>query len=218
MTQRYNTLIAISLGAWFSIVSAGLLGAEVRSYPALGHIDFRQGTVEMWVTPNFDPHRETEETTWTRNLVNFEQDGENYFQIIWRYAHRPQWGHRAGIWVRGNIGGERSFISMHLWPSTDDVLASIQEGERFHVAYCWDAQEIWVYVNGELLGSRQPMSGGRLGVRASEDLKMVVGDSRSSNLTVEDLRISSLPRRPDELGFHEPEGMRRDVLTLFLEE
>lgn len=213
-TLRSSRTILLLAATSLAITSAD--AQQQRVHPSLGNIDPEKGTIEMWVTPRFDPHAPVEHTQ-TRDMLNITQDGNNYFRIVWRATWRDSWEHRAGPWVRSDIGGETAFVSMHLWPSTDDVLADIREGQRRHIAWCWDGSDIWIYVDGEPFSIPRPMRGRRLAITPNENLKIIIGSSQLPTVDVEEFRISSLPRHKEELGFYEDGPMREDVLTLLLD-
>ena len=201
------------------------LYAEPVVYPFIGHMDPAQGTIEMWMAPRFDPVAPpTDQNVFIRNILRVSQDDNNYFQILWRHVtdHStfPDAGPLGGPWVRAARQGERVFVSMLIWPDTARIQGAWNDpgtwakGELRHVAYCWDGAQIWLYIDGQEV-RRIPMSGA-LGLRSSEDLIIEIGDRRTDGIYIRDLRISSLPRRPAELGYHQPDGMRADLFTLLL--
>lgn len=189
-------------------VSAGQL-----TYPALGNINSRQGTIEMWLTPRFDHEQPIRGGFQGRNILTIRHDGENYLTLLWRIRVTERLGQQGGPYVTGRMGGQRftDFSSLmyrvdtHAW----------KQGQARHIAYCWDGTENWWIIDGEPV-NRTRMDK-RIDFRVDEDLQIVLGDGRDNPFVIRDLRISSIPRRPDEVGYHRPEGLAKDPFTLLLD-
>ncbi|MFA9480079.1 hypothetical protein ACERK3_17530 [Phycisphaerales bacterium AB-hyl4] len=186
------------------------------TYPALGNIDPERGTIEMWLVPQFDPDADIEGHYRGRRLFLLEQEQEHtFFQLIWRTRRQDDGSQRSGPWIRASNEGEQVVVMARLWHVSGEDDDGWREGEPRHFALSWDGREMWVTVDGRET-KREPMRR-PLGVQPDADMKIVLGHSGENSFVIHDFRISSLPREPEELGYHYPDGLRPDPWTLLLD-
>ncbi len=187
------------------IVHSGNYGIERRPwhgsgrliYPAAGNFNPKQGTLELWLRPGFDPNVK-----------------------ITDFAHRGRFNHDLfkALWPDGNMfclywniddRGLRVFVKRGSgYPLLLSTHEHWQAGELHHVALTWGS-EVQVYVDGIRVGRRrfkgtldQPLDGARL-----------VFGGPSCEFSIDDLRISDIARAE----FHPNAPARADRHTLLLD-
>lgn len=177
------------------------LSGDLR-YPALGNLELRQGTIEFWLIPQFDPM--AVESDRYLPMLTVCQDADNYLTLMWR-THAGHTGPYATSMSQG-------FKHVPLWHLVKDW----QPGQAHHVAYCWEPGRNWWVIDGQ---PQEPRKQSRQhDMRLSEHLALVFGDpDRQMNLVIDDLRISSVVRPPEELGHAQPGRVEADAFTLLLD-
>jgi hypothetical protein len=165
-------------------------------YPAAGNIDLRQGTVEMWIRPTFDPNLPVPHGD--RGLLNQElfslQLPHNY--TIGYYWNVDDHGMRLYIQHRSQypvLIGERSF-----W----------RKGDAHHVAFTW-GKELCLYVDGKP-AVRVPYQGP---LAPALDKGNIMLGGTHAQFIIEELRISSVQRT----SFPPTRQFARDKYTLLLD-
>ncbi len=201
---------------------AGGVRAELR-YPALGNIRLEEGTIEMWLTPQFDPEATPAQATFIRRLISLNQDDDNNFVLLWRariLEHEGRVGHEAaGLYPSGRVGGERFANFPSIWaligPGRENPGRPWAEGEAMHVAFSWNGERMRWILNGEVAAEGPFLLPLNFGV--NEEMELVIGHPGGSGFLFRDLRISSIAREPEDTGFHHPDGVPADFHTLLLD-
>ncbi len=170
--------------------------AEIR-YPAAGNINLERGTVEMWVTPAFDPNVDIGDGTgrgrFNRNLFSVQFANGDILGYYWNIDDR-------GMRMYVKQGGKYPIVFGHKndW----------QQGETHHIALTW-GDEIVLYADGQRLAARQ-YQGTLPGDLATAEILLGGGVSEFS---VDELRISDVARAPGDLT----KPLEADEHTLLLD-
>ncbi|MFW6061046.1 MAG: hypothetical protein ACODAQ_12770, partial [Phycisphaeraceae bacterium] len=105
------------IAAVFFAVSFGLGGvcaAGQLTYPALGNIDFEQGTIEMWLVPQFDTTERIDGAYWGRRFFQVSQDEDNRLALMWRITANDD-SQNGGPYVTGRSEGDRFAAFTRVW-------------------------------------------------------------------------------------------------------
>ncbi len=209
--------LVLCLGFWLAV--APTTAAELR-YPAMGNIRLDQGTVEMWLVPQFDPEAPLTRPYTGHRLFQIQRDEDNRLALMWRATISKAEGREgkqaAGLYPTGRSGGHNfaEFTTIWCFVGKNGPLRW-SRGEPKHVAFCWDQERIWWIIDGEI--QREGPLLLPLNFELNEDIDLVFGDPNGSRFIFRDLRISSIPREPSEVGYHHPEGAPADFHTLLLD-
>lgn len=180
------------------------------SYPALGNISLERGTIEMWVIPLFDPQSVAEQVRerssfWGTSFFRVQQNENDFLQLMWRVNRNGS----SGPYGRNRTGGV-DFLA--LWHVTEDW----KQGEARHVAYCWEPGRNWWIIDGKQEVEKKQALRHTMMIR--ESFELLLGDPRQRRqIVIDDLRISSVPRQPQEVGYHSPGQLKVDAWTLLLD-
>lgn len=214
---------AMALLAWFALPGPNDARAQQVTYPALGNIDLAEGTIEMWIVPRFDPDTllggGDSPPNWRRSLMWIEQesDAPNYVTLRW-WAERSDGSAITGPYMTGRLNGDRYLPYTRFWYRVqDDEHANWAEGVPQHVAVCWNGDQMWWIINGRKTEPMTQRKAFTATIRPNEELQIVLGDRGTRDFVIRDLRISSVTRKPEEVGYHAPEGLEPDAWTLLLD-
>lgn len=192
--------------------------ADLR-YPAHGNIRMDRGTIEMWLVPQFDPAEPLTLPYFGRRLFEIRRDDDHRLALMWRAVISSAEGRvgrqSAGLYPTGRSGGYNFANFTEVWPIFGERGLPWSRGEPKHVAFCWDEHRIWWILDGEIVGEGPLLL--PLDFAINEDMELVIGDAAGSRFVFRDLRISSVPRKPSEVGYHHPEGAPADFHTLLLD-
>lgn len=201
----YKRILTLLLSMIFSNgVIAGI------SYPALGNIRLERGTIEMWVIPQFDPQSVAESVRerssyWGSSFFQLQRSEGDFLQLMWRVNRNGS----SGPYGRNRSEGMDFLV---LWHVTEDW----KQGEARHIAYCWEPGRNWWIIDGQQKVERKQAL--KHTMMLSESLDLLVGDPRQQQqIVIDDLRISSVPRAPHEVGYHNPGNLKVDAWTLLLD-
>lgn len=206
MTIKRNIAGAV-VSAAAALMCAQAASAGTVSYPALGNLELSEGTIEMWIIPQFDPVDEEDPSSryWGFNLFEVRQDDDNFINLIWR----SQKG-RNGPFARHRQQGFRI-------PTNWGVVTGWKKQEPHHIAYCWEGSNDWWVIDGKKTKVASSKYGS-LKLHINETIQMVLGSPDvHGTVVIDDLRISSVPRNEDEVGFHQPGKLQADPCTLLLD-
>lgn len=187
------------VGMASQVVDAGAI-----RYPALGHLELEEGTIELWVTPMAELYPEIEGFRRGFSLFSLDVPGHFSFSGMWATsddAHGPHVSMSSQRQERG------------LTPVPGRAVDWWQKGEPAHVALTWKGREMTLVVDGDPVGQR------RQGVAFSGDLArvmLVIGDARSrdNEVVLHAVRVSNVARPPESFAESEPTA---DVFTLLLD-
>jgi hypothetical protein len=173
---------------------------EIR-WPAQGHLNVSQGTLEAWVRPHFDPDPPVKPDDPSRGIYN-----RDFFQFLFG-------GYLVGYYWNIDDRGMRLYVRAPdgTYPVIFGTRNRWQQGEWHHIAVSW-GDELRLYGDGQLL-ARHPYK--RLLPTSPENLQggvLLLGGGRCE-MDVDELCISDIQREPrGHLGPLQP-----DEHTLLLE-
>jgi hypothetical protein len=175
------------------------------TYPALNHLDFREGTIEFWLKLAFDP-------------ADYLSGGR--FTGLLRVLHLA--GEDGGGQLRYFAQGDSLRWSVSktspLTPIGPAVRA-LTPGRWYHLALMWQGREMALYLDGErIAGREQVVPLHQVFGRLDRTQTLNFGDpaGRQALMVIDDLRISRVAREPRELGFFVGEH-RPDIYTAVLD-
>lgn len=184
------------------------------TYPAKGHFQLDEGTVELWIVPGFDANDKTNAAATYFNLVLPEQAG--HFVLM-----HVSWG--GALAMVGYVFPQQSYV----WSEK----LKWKAGEPQHIAWTWSGRKRSVYINGRI-GKGAPGHGPLQGegrIDSSQDVivegwihgdltnaQIVIGRGHSL-LTIDELRISSIARPLEEIAAQMNGAPVADAYTLLLD-
>ena len=189
--------------------------------PAENLIDLEEGTIEAWVRFEFEPAHASD-LRW-RSIASLalleipKNGGErgSFLHIGWGQISATRHGKITRQTVCRVAFVKEGKQVPH--PATVDVTA-IGKGQWHHVAVTWsEGRHVRVYLNGKDAGGRELAWPATCDVPSSA--RLVIGWPRyihDNAITVDEIRISSIARKPEDLGAHRL-PLEPDPFTLFLE-
>jgi hypothetical protein len=199
---------------WIEPVAALLLAtaspgmAGKITYPAIGNLDLRQGTIELWLTPTVDL-RPPNPGQYQAVLTLFQLKVRGEFEMsAGMYARQEEKGVGAHLFVSMNSEvGKRAMLGMGGGPPID-----WRRGELHHVAFTWDGTRMTFWADGKQIGRREQTIGftGALAGRG-----LIIGNSwgRDAGYTLHAVRVSCTAHDAEELKDAKP-AARIDTLML----
>lgn len=193
----------------FLFISSMVFGGGRIVYPGKGNICFEEGTIEMWVKLDFEPDQTSKEYKLLLPLFQFyEPEIKGNISI----SYICQAGGRALWYVAFDCSGEKLF-------RISAVPQNWKKGEWHHIGLTWKGNIAKFYLDGKLIEeakSNRPLSG------QVKEGKIFIGDRWSAEnikteVVIDELRISNIERKQEELGFYSSESLKVDPFTLLLE-
>ena len=221
MIEKNLKLILFSL--IFPLISFELKGEVLGriEYPAQSIFSLEEGTIERWIKFEFDPGQTTEKQ-WLPKGAFFqfeipEEKGDKgaIFSItvalrnVGKYSKTGSaCSFRIGLSIEGKEVPYPVFVDCTDW-----------QNFWHHIAVSWkNGKELYVYIDGKKTGEMKfPYSIIR---DIPKKAKIIIGTPNPwyypNLLVVDEIRISSIARNPDDLGFYKF-PLLPDPYTLFLE-
>lgn len=200
-------VIAVVAAAAPDTKPADLTG--VITYPAFGNLSLEEGTIECWVTLAFDPEDAAGE--WYRFFlfaVRSTDEQFQQFQLFWRTP------------VKGFTTNSVVFEGVKQNQLVGKAQLGWKKGEMHHIALTWaNARDYELYLDGQCVsrGRRlQRWEGNIQNLTISIGLQLGAG-RYACPIVVDELRVSSVARKPNELGFFATKPLSEDVFTLILD-
>lgn len=188
------------------------------TYPALGNIRMNEGTIEAWVTICFDPYQKTGLDWYSPSvLLDVVASPDAGLDFGWGITpNKKPWDSRdlgkglySQIWGGFRVKG-RSFITVGSPPNI------WRTNQTFHFAFSWKDRETWLYIDGKLVQhAEHPDSPDTEVTRQGAICLGSHFSGRETRIVLSEFRISSVARRPEELGFHGV--LKPDPYTLLLD-
>lgn len=212
MTHR---IYIVLLWLIFTAVSHG--GAIV--YPGDGNIDFREGALELWITPRFETEQAVEKTVYPATFFTVDFPGDprkNYLALTaWQQPkpNREQYNAlRLSLWADGQGHGGPAI-----------PLKFLKKGIPCRIGMTWANGELKLYVDYRLIwqgtfylpyGKIQPdncyiLIGGRSVLRGATSSRELMLPEVLSAVRVSAIRIGAVAR---DLTEKEADGVLRDTL------
>ncbi|MFW6058993.1 MAG: LamG-like jellyroll fold domain-containing protein [Phycisphaeraceae bacterium] len=197
------------------LVLIGLLASPLHAgsvrYPAIGNIDLREGTIELWLTPTVELYPDLEEGQYQGLMSLFSLSVPDGFSMgaSW-YAKQGSRDLRSQLHVSmGHAEQKNALIPV---PGGGVADKRWQRGEMHHVALTWRGTEMALYADGEQVGGRSQALGfsGRLA-----GCELIFGNARNrdAGLILHAVRVSRTAHDAETLKHAEP-AARPDTLLL----
>lgn len=189
----------LQLTLWFMALAAPLYAdsSGTLAYPAEDLLDTREGTVEFWFTVPWDVQQHLPSEDQYKGLlalcsVPAETGG---FNLGWfaGASYKPGAGLYSGI-GSSKVELHGAFISKFTPPPM----------QWHHLAVTWKDAVFTYYLDGEKQSERVCLQNIHIAMGVIGGQPVIFGDKwhARGHMILDDLRFSSVARRPDELGFH----------------
>lgn len=192
-----------------SVFAAQALDAGTLVYPSLGNVRPEEGTIEMWVFLEFGPAEPRERFENSFTMFRLETEPRNLFWLFWKKESR-----HSGPYATLRADG-RPYVPF--WAV--EPVRGWKRGEKHHIAYAWKGARSWWILDGqsdEGSGEKRTQNAFPMSWTLDTGTSFRVGNG-AGKVVIDDLRISSVARREDEVGYHSPGALRPDVFTLLLD-
>ena len=188
---------ATLLSVFLTLLAAGAVRADTGrlTYPAQDNLDLKAGTLECWVKLGFDPEEMISAREYrglaTLFALKAEKGGLNVLMFSGA-MFKDTYGWSCSI---GGEGKPLPFAARcRPW----------KQDEWHHIALVWDGQKMMLYLDGKKASERvQPVtletSFGRM---TEEPIRFGDKWGKRAKYVIDDLRLSAVARKPEELGFH----------------
>lgn len=179
-------------------------------YPSEDNIDFTEGTIEFWIKPAANIEK----------ILSPEKDGFQGLLKILEFA-----GENGAMSLSYcTVDGGKNFRLSLSFSSAEKPLAGriyairMIPGQWQHLALSWKGNMLQLFWNGKSKQAEKLLSSLDASLGKSGVHDIFFGDKwgRGGLFQIDDLRISSVFRHPDELGFYKGE-LRPDPYTNFLD-
>ncbi|MCM8803697.1 MAG: LamG domain-containing protein [Candidatus Omnitrophica bacterium] len=204
-----NGKIEIMVFVGLFLVSSILVAGGRIVYPGEGNINFEEGTIEMWIKLDFEPCQTSEDYKILLPLFEFSEP-EIKGTISISYIC-PAGGSSACWYVGFNCAGEKIF-------RLSAVPQNWKKDQWHHIALTWKGNTARFYLDGKIASeakSNKPLTGKAKGGQ------IFIGDRWTTEkvkteVVIDELRISCIERKSEELGFLG--NLKVDPFTLLLED
>ena len=193
--MAWRLAAAIAIG-W--VVSFNARAGTV-SYPASGHLDLREGTIELWFT--IDTEADAPVATGLA-FFHFGVPDHFTFSSSWNAGNRRLLARPSEAQPVG-----RNRMLGNIWSTTD-----LYGGRDYHLAFTWQGRDMALYLNGELIRRRTqaiPFTGWLARTRVE-----VGNRQRHTPLVARAFRISDVARPQEALAAARPVA---DIHTTLLD-
>ena len=203
------TPAALSIFIFAVLLSAVRAGAAGIEYPAAGHFDPAEGTIELWITPMAD------------NL--YPPDDGKYRKLfdLFGVVSPDNWS-CVSTWARykAQIGPRVSMSSKKMNKGLSTILTSMKgvppwkQGERRHFAFVWKGRNMAMYSDGQLISEEHQQGVALDGSMAGIPFFVGNKDGDDTPVILNAVRISSVAKPASALAGAEP---GEEIFTLLLD-
>jgi hypothetical protein len=185
--------------------------ADELRWPAYGIMDTAEGTFECWIRFAFDPQafrdvRDSAKSQGQGGLFFFDYSDPLYPYDGWSVKLLAGWAGPAAARVGRAVNGQDAPLPGYISFGPD-----ARRGEWYHFALVWaHGRKSVVYVNGSPVGESPVAHGGDKPPLPGATFAFAGG-----NLAVDDVRLSCVGRKPEDLGCGAA-GTVRDAATVWL--
>ncbi|MCF7838978.1 MAG: LamG domain-containing protein [Candidatus Marinimicrobia bacterium] len=224
------TWIRQSVAIWLTglalLAGAARAETDLLAFPARGHIDLAEGTIECWICFPRDPLPAADDAAapayhFRGNLLSVTTADaiEPSFLTIGFFAKRGD-GQRAPFRLAARIallGVPPPGHYLLLFPP------DIQGGDWHHLAITWDRENYNAYLNGQpsrIAPRDWKQRTERFAARLGAAAQIILGSDPAgvyrgrAPFIIDDFRISSVARPAADLGYHGP--LKPDLFTTLL--
>lgn len=216
MCLRHSLSLYLLLQS-FSILSAedakpiklGSIPTGTLTYPALDNLNFREGTIECWVKFAFDPNDYLPAKNYV-GMLSFLQLGTARGGFNVHFC--AQAGKKEATWFC-SIGPEPILHGTYIHGAKTNLFGVWQ-----HLALIWKGRDFKTYLGGKIAGEVEHLEypyqiWGSFGMKP-----IFLGDqwNQYALMVIDDLRVSNVARKPEELGVNVGE-LKPDSFTTLLD-
>lgn len=208
-----SNLLPLCLCAFVSLCLLSHTQAADRKYgnliyPASGNIELNEGTVEIWLISGFDSEPERKDSSSWCSPFNLTFPSDNAKYVL----NFLTWGKAIVQAGYGKIQHSYVWTRPLVW----------KPGEFHHLAWTWSGRKRSVYVDGTAGGKgpkgeipvEQTVEGPLAGDLT--DARIEIGSGHSP-ITIDEVRISSIARTPEEIAKGWQSAPKKDATTLLLD-
>lgn len=169
----------------------------IVTYRAEDNVDFREGTIELWLRVPFDVREHLPSGTKYKGLLTIADIASQHgsFGIIYFAGamHRPE----AGFYCSA---GSRK-VELH---GISFGRLVVEPDEWHHIAVTWKGTVLKAYLDGRQCGERTCPEIIHVALGTVGDQPLRLGDKweAKGRMVIDELRVSSVAREPRELGVH----------------
>lgn len=177
------------------------------TYPALNNLDLREGTLECWVKLGFDASADLPAKAYTGFVTFLHFEGESGSL---HYGYQAQPGDKVPNWYC-SVAPQTYFTGFFSEP------APWKKDEWHHFAMTWKGADMVLYLDGKEMGRGHQSRSLEKGMGALRGKSILFGNQWGvgTMVAIDDLRLSRVARRPEELGCHGP--LKPDLYTSILD-
>ena len=194
----------IGLVVWLATLASigfceALLAAETGTltYPAEDNIDMREGTIEFWLEVCFDVQEHLPSTEKYDGLLALVRLAGESGGVTMGYFAGAGYKPSAGLFcsLASKKATLHGFFLGKFLPKPDEWL---------HLALSWKGKKFWFHLDGEQRVEKTCLEFIHLAFGPMGQHPIFFGDKwhRRAEMVIDELRISTVARRPDELGCH----------------
>lgn len=233
--MRYLVAIVLLCAAAFPARADERPRTGIVVYPLQYNLNPAEGTVECWVQMRIEPADFLPAKDYTSLAVLLSMSGDRGGMSISSHIGSPFGFEKVGWYVRFSPDSQMLPLSS---------VALFPKHEWHHLALVWDQRDTWLYIDGQMVSHRThparfaDVIGDLHGPAAYPPFAFYLGDRWNYNgrFAVDELRLSTVARKPEELGFHgelqpdpytalldkfdqpfEPDGKTRTTPTVILD-
>jgi len=209
--RRPLRLAVLGAAALAAVAAAGEERTGRLTYRAEDNLSMREGTIELWLNVGYDVNEFLPSTDKYEGLLAIARvEGDAGAFNIGHFAgagYKPE----AGLYV--SLGSSKTelhgFFCGKFLP---------EPGEWRHLALTWQGKRLRFYLDGKLTGERTSPEFLHLAFGPVGAKPILLGDrwERRGRMAIDEFRVSSVARRPDELGFHG--RLAPDPFTMILDD
>jgi hypothetical protein len=209
--------IVAPLAFWAAVAAAPAEGSDL-AIPARNIVDLDEGTVEFWMRLDFDPwaadldpHGKAYQGWGTVLSVDTGDPIHGSLLDLWLFTKMDRYRNtsfRFRVGLLGMLGKGPGFL-----PFPKDARA----GDWRHCAFTWNRDSWAVFRNGERVAQGKRTMGFDALMHKDAELRLgwAAGRSgRGSLVVIDELRVSSVARKPEDLGNRG--RLNADALTTLL--
>ena len=201
-------LAILAFIAFWQTVCAAETGT--LTYPAEDNIDMREGTIEFWLKVCFDVQQHLPSTEKYHGLLALVKLTGESGGVTMGYFAGAGYKPSAGLFCSLASKNDRlhGFFLGDFLPKPD---------EWHHLALSWKGKKFWFHLDGEQRAEKTCLESIHLAFGPMGQHPIFFGDKwhRRAEMVIDELRISTIARRPDEFGCHGK--LEVDPYTLILD-
>lgn len=164
------------------------------TYPLVDNVDLREGTIECWVRFGIDVAEFLPAKDFKTLAVLFDFQGEKGTMAASHFVGSTFGNDKGGWYFRpGPKPMLLPIAAVAIW----------KKGEWHHIAFSWRAKMMRLYMDGKEASNRDQQASLQDGFGVVTDQLLMFGDKWNvgAPFVLDDLRVSTIARKPEEFGF-----------------